>query len=106
MNSTLKRLTKVWLTEGLEEAYYEFHCPGCDMLHMIQVMDTPQRKAWEWNGDEVNPTFAPSYVTWTSKERCHSFIRNGNIEFLSDCTHELAGKTVPLPYLDSEGEVV
>lgn len=27
---------------------------------------------------------------------CHSFVRNGKIEFLSDCTHELAGKTVEL----------
>ncbi|MCZ4340562.1 hypothetical protein O4H52_03015 [Sphingomonadaceae bacterium G21617-S1] len=28
---------------------------------------------------------------------CHSFVRNGQIEFLSDCTHALAGQTVPLP---------
>ena len=27
---------------------------------------------------------------------CHSFITDGSIEFLPDCTHELAGKTVPL----------
>jgi hypothetical protein len=26
--------------------------------------------------------------------RCHTFVKNGQIEFLSDCTHELAGKTV------------
>lgn len=28
---------------------------------------------------------------------CHSFIRDGQIQFLSDCTHALAGQTVPLP---------
>lgn len=28
---------------------------------------------------------------------CHSFIRNGQIQFLSDCTHELANQTVELP---------
>lgn len=28
---------------------------------------------------------------------CHSFITNGQIQFLSDCTHELRGQTVPLP---------
>lgn len=28
---------------------------------------------------------------------CHSFVRDGQIEFLSDCTHALAGKTVSLP---------
>lgn len=28
--------------------------------------------------------------------RCHSLINEGYIQFLSDCTHELAGKKVPL----------
>lgn len=32
---------------------------------------------------------------------CHSFVRDGQIQFLSDCTHSLAGKTVPLPAWDS-----
>lgn len=27
---------------------------------------------------------------------CHSFIRDGMIEFLGDCTHSLKGQTVPL----------
>jgi len=27
---------------------------------------------------------------------CHSYIRDGQIQFLSDCTHELANKTVPM----------
>jgi hypothetical protein len=28
--------------------------------------------------------------------RCHIFVRDGKIQFLNDCTHELAGKTVPM----------
>ena len=28
---------------------------------------------------------------------CHSFVRDGKIQFLNDCTHELAGQTVELP---------
>jgi hypothetical protein len=28
---------------------------------------------------------------------CHSFVTDGQIQFLSDCTHVLAGQTVPLP---------
>lgn len=28
---------------------------------------------------------------------CHSFVTDGKIQFLSDCTHELAGQTVELP---------
>lgn len=48
-----------------------FWCPGCQMHHGPVVERTelrPSGPLWEWNG----------------------------IEFLSDCTHELAGKTVPL----------
>lgn len=28
---------------------------------------------------------------------CHSFVTKGQIQFLADCTHHLAGQTVPLP---------
>jgi hypothetical protein len=28
---------------------------------------------------------------------CHSFVTNGKIQFLADCTHKLAGQTVELP---------
>lgn len=28
---------------------------------------------------------------------CHSFVTDGQIQFLGDCTHKLAGQTVPLP---------
>jgi hypothetical protein len=29
--------------------------------------------------------------------RCHSFVTDGRIQFLSDSTHALAGQTVDLP---------
>ncbi|SDI15562.1 DUF6527 family protein [Pseudomonas panipatensis] len=56
-----------------------------------------------WNGDVDRPTFAPSVLVtypWGPEQmqvRCHSFVRDGRIEFLSDCTHALAGQTVNLP---------
>jgi len=31
---------------------------------------------------------------------CHSFITDGQIKFLGDCTHELAGQTVALKPFD------
>lgn len=85
-----------------------FDCPGCEMSHQI---DTAR---WEFNGDYEKPTFSPSYLTWVDVNpkamaeydpkrkyrdgfRCHSFIKEGRIEFLSDCTHKLAGQTVDLP---------
>lgn len=38
------------------------------------------------------------------KTVCHSFITDGQIQFLNDCTHPLAGQTVPLPNFDQAME--
>lgn len=75
---------------------------------------------WTWDGPPERPTFRPSirvvYEHWVPPfiygepppaaqtkviETCHSFITDGKIEFLSDSTHALAGKTVPLPEWES-----
>lgn len=75
---------------------YTFWCPGCDSPHLFDLR-------WEFNGDVDNPTFSPSLLV-NGREprhpnilRCHSFVRNGKIEFLGDCEHTLAGQTVELP---------
>lgn len=37
---------------------------------------------------------------WPGRDMvCHSFVTDGRIQFLSDCTHALAGQTVDLPEL-------
>ena len=51
---------------------------------------------WSWNGDTEKPTLRPSIKTWTDEHSCHTWINDGNVVFLDDCTHELAGKTLPL----------
>ena len=49
------------------------------------------------------PTFEGSVLVWWDEgperiaKRCHSFVKDGMIQFLGDCTHELANKTVELP---------
>jgi hypothetical protein len=62
---------------------------------------------WKWNGDVKQPTFTPSILVranYTSANRmddvCHSFVTDGRIRFLGDCTHELAGQVVELPPWD------
>lgn len=37
---------------------------------------------------------------------CHSFVVDGSIQFLADCTHALAGQTVPIPPwpVDDDGD--
>lgn len=57
---------------------------------------------WTFNGDFEHPTFSPSILVNDDRAapdlpRCHSFVRDGRIQFLGDCTHALAGKTVELP---------
>lgn len=77
---------------------YQFMCPGCGIYHSFD-------NRWNFNGDLDKPTFSPSLdVTggkydendqWTDLH-CHSYVKNGKIQFLSDCSHELAGQTVEL----------
>lgn len=75
-------------------------CPGCRILHPIAIDPKahPLGQKWSWNGDAKAPTFSPSLLCSDHypAARCHSFIRNGRIEFLNDCFHELRGTTVPL----------
>lgn len=111
---------------GGEEAGYHFRCPVCRSIHGVR---TAGASVWTFNGDEVRPTFSPSVLVksghyakgrepgdcWCDYEQrtgettpyhcyvCHSFVTDGQIQFLGDCTHELAGQTVPLPPWEEGG---
>lgn len=86
---------------------YGFHCPGCGDFHRITVK-SEVANGWDFNGDLNSPTFSPSILQrteWTNRPDrpsvvCHSFVRNGRIEFLGDCTHKLAGQTVEMFDID------
>lgn len=78
-------------------------CPACKHGHMFASRGNPfsNGASWDFNGDLERPTFAPSmlikYQLRPGEDYvCHSFVREGRIEFLSDCTHALAGQTVEL----------
>lgn len=80
-----------------------FWCEGCKCHHLVWTKPHNNGSAvWGFNGSLEKPTFTPSIlVRWPEGENrvmkvCHSFIREGKIEYLSDCTHELAGKTIEL----------
>lgn len=77
---------------------YLFNCPGCKTDHFVNT-NAEFGGAWNWNGNVDNPTVSPSLLIGSRGEvkRCHSFIRNGMIEFLNDCEHDLCGKTVEIP---------
>lgn len=105
-------------SKRVEGGRLAFWCPGCDGSHVVIVDGSG---AWGFNGSLEAPTLTPSVLVqhdeahppvthenfdeykrapWpqTKVHRvCHSFVTDGRIQFLGDCTHALAGQTVPLP---------
>ena len=95
---------KIWESDL---KYMIFFCPGCGKEHMLSPT------IHSWNGDVDRPTITPSVLfDWESgadsengilikgsgkANICHSFIRDGYIQFLVDCTHHLAGVIECLP---------
>lgn len=90
-----------------------YWCIGCESGHTIQYGSD---ETWQWDGDPWKPTFSPSILAWPHprsfepadpdrrparpQPRCHSFVKSGRIEYLTDSEHQLAGQTVdmvPLP---------
>lgn len=93
-----------------------FLCPGCDESHCFD------EKIWQFNGDMEKPTISPSVLVRTVKmpdpiprnadgsykigadgrvegskdSVCHSFVKDGKIQFLDDCSHDKAGQTLDL----------
>lgn len=100
----------------MEDGSLGFYCPACQMWHYVT-------KNWTFNGSYEAPTFSPSVLVrtghfipsnqgecWCTYNKnhpeepypyecinCHSFVTDGKIEYLPDCTHAMAGQTVPLP---------
>lgn len=71
----------------------QFWCPGCENAHYFD-------DRWTRTGTDDAPTFAPSLLTRGADSKngtCHLFLTAGQLSFLADSTHSLAGKSVPLP---------
>lgn len=105
-----------------------FWCPGCGEHHGVKTDPTQPGPCWGWNGSLDSPTFTPSILVRSVRPinngkpvrpfeykgaypppegkcdpfMCHSFVTDGRIQFLSDCSHELAGQTVDLPDIDEQ----
>lgn len=118
------------ILRGIAGGRVGFWCPGCDQAHSIPVAAAHNLGSnWGYNGKPEAPTFTPSILIrsghfvpghvpsapcWCSTKDpdgedwgfgcgiCHSFVTDGQIQFLGDCTHSLAGQTVPIPPWPSE----
>jgi len=77
--------------------------------------------SWQFDGNVESPTFTPSFKheglkrifvngNWTGEwvrdgagntvpYICHYVITAGELQFMSDCTHAMAGNKIPLPLL-------
>ena len=93
--------------------YFGWWCPGCETVHWVPIAQGHGENPWGFERDAAGrPTLSPSVLTYPRQKfknddaplaqreiittpRCHLFIKAGQIEFLADCTHSFAGKTVP-----------
>lgn len=96
-----------WLNQcSPEEAtHVQIEMPGPSGLIMLPVITSGRREGthcWSWNGDTEKPTIRPSVLTRGTHRHtgepyvCHTWINDGQAQFLSDCSHELANTTVDL----------
>ncbi len=105
-------------------------CPGCKDYHDVPIKPAPNGWDFNGDAERptLSPSilrrsghYAPRakpdghcWCTYNAEQEkkgeppapfkctiCHSFVRDGKIQFLSDCTHELAGQTVELPEVDT-----
>ena len=90
-------------------------CPACKMIHALP-------DGWTFNGNVDRPTYSPSFKHshmhtvrdengkwlggWLRDDKgnpipevCHYFLTDGVLHFCGDCTHAMAGQSVPLPEL-------
>lgn len=76
-----------------------YGCLGCGWEHAFALKSEGGHH--EFNGDLEKPTVSPSLVqNFVPGKMCHSFIKDGKIEYLTDCQHDYAGLTIELPDID------
>jgi hypothetical protein len=82
--------------------YLELRFPGPSGLKALPVIlhgrrdGHPRGVVWTWNGSTEAPTLRPSVRSHGGDYLCHTWVSDGQAQFLDDCTHELRGKTFPM----------
>ena len=84
-----------------EATHVELNFPGPVGSLTLPVIRSGTRDGtgcWTWNGDIDRPTLRPSVLSQRSFEnmRCHTWVSDGQAQFLDDCSHELRGQTIDM----------
>lgn len=93
------------ISDDGKKTSYRIHCPACKNSHVFD-------ERWTFDGNYETPTFSPSMLvhedkTWRENSndkhghRCHSYVRKGVMEFLSDCTHSMKNTRVELEEINT-----
>jgi hypothetical protein len=110
MSQLIKHTPKLWERSTDRGQWFSVWCEGCQCGHPFRVKSTLPEKSgfddpnWSFNGNHDSPTFRPSLLNRvrnvekpdTFESVCHLHVTDGNVEFLNDCSHVMAGKTVPM----------
>jgi hypothetical protein len=107
-----------------EATHVALQMPGPLPRRILPVITRGSRRqspCWTWNGDVEAPTLKPSirtrgrrdvtdeevgrimageHVDPPEEHVCHTWVNGGTAKFLGDCTHDLAGREVPLEDVD------
>lgn len=91
-----------------EATHVQFRLPGpISNIRLPVLVGMSKTRAgtncWSWNGDVEKPTIRPSILNDFRPHDPlvnHIWITDGQVIFLGDCSHELAGQTLDLLDVD------
>lgn len=96
---------KLRIPKNKNVADYEFYCPACKTIHYVWTTESEMcAKPWFLTGTLTKPTINPSLSVIGDidgkQTKCHFFVWDGKIKYLSDCTHDMKGQIVDMVDID------
>lgn len=85
-----------------ESTHIMLNLPGPISTRLLPIIRKGTRAGthcWSWNGDTDFPTLKPSILNDFRPHDtlvCHTWITDGKVIFLDDCSHEWRGQTLDL----------
>jgi len=75
--------------EHMKDGSVWFYCPGCECHHRVDAT------RWKITGAGDRITIYPSIRNDFGDGRiCHMYVISGQLKYLNDCWHKLAGQTI------------